>query len=167
LRSVSFVRRAQESAIFLESAAIQLGKFELGQFGQLLPALAKQYDLRDPVFLAELNLDLLLARRNTSKSFKPLPNFPAIRRDVALIVPEPTTHEAVLQVIKQAKPANLESVDLFDIFRGKNLAAGQKSMAYALTYRSSKRTLTDAEVNAAHEKVIEQLKQKLNATVRE
>jgi phenylalanyl-tRNA synthetase beta chain len=82
-------------------------------------------------------------------------------------VPEPTTHEAVLQVIKQAKPANLESVDLFDIFRGKNVSAGQKSMAYALTYRSSERTLTDAEVNAAQEKVIEQLKQKLNATVRE
>jgi phenylalanyl-tRNA synthetase beta chain len=167
LRSVNFVRRVEKSALFLESAAIQLGKFELGQFGQLLPALAKQYDLRDAVFLGELNLDLLLARRNTAKSFRPLPSFPAIRRDVAIIVPEPTTHEAVLQVIKQAKPANLESVDLFDIFRGKNVASGEKSMAYALTYRSSERTLTDAEVNTAHEKVIEQLKQKLNATVRE
>lgn len=166
LRSVTFVRRAEKSALFLESAAIQQGKFELGEFGQLLPALAKQYDLRDAVFLAELNLDLLLARRNTSKLFKPLPNFPAIRRDVAMVVPEPTTHEAVLQVIKQAKPANLESVDLFDVFRGKNVSAGQKSMAYALTYRSSERTLTDAEVNAAHERVVEQLKQKLNATVR-
>jgi len=129
--------------------------------------LAKQYDLRDAVFLGELNLDLLLVRRNNAKSFRPLPSFPAIRRDVAMIVPEPTTHEAVLQVIKQAKPANLESVDLFDIFRGRNVSSGQKSMAYALTYRSSERTLTDAEVNAAHEKVIEQLKQQLNATVRE
>jgi len=167
LRGINFVRRTENSPLFLESAAVQLGKFQLGEFGQLLPPLAKQYDLRDAVFLAELNLDLLLARRNTSKSFKPLPSFPAIRRDVAMIVAEPTTHDAVLQVIKQTKPANLESVDLFDVFRGKNVPAGQKSMAYALIYRSPERTLTDAEVNTAHEKVVEQLKQKLLATVRE
>jgi len=167
LRGINFVRRTENSTLFLESGAIQLGKFQLGEFGQLLPALAKQYDLRDAVFLAELNLDLLLARRNTSKSFKPLPSFPAIRRDVAMIVPEATAHEAVLQVIKQTRPANLETVALFDVFRGKNVPADRKSMAYALTYRSPERTLTDTEVNAAHEKVIEQLKQKLNATVRE
>src|SRR5207237_4854330 len=101
---------------------------------------------------AELNLDLLLSRRNPAKSFRPLPAFPPIRRDVAMLVPEATTHESVLQAIKQAKPANLESVELFDVFRGKNVPAGQKSLAYALTYRSEERTLTDAEVNAAHEK---------------
>ena len=167
LRGITYLRRSGSSALFLESAAIQLGKFQLGEFGQLLPALAKQYDLRDAVFLAELNLDLVLARRNTSKSFKPLPSFPAIRRDVAMIVPESTTHEAVLQAVKQAKPANLETIDLFDVFRGKNVAPGQKSMAYAFTYRNSERTLTDAEVNAAHSRVVDQLKQKLNATVRE
>ena len=167
LRGINFVRRAEVSSLFLESATVQLGKFQLGEFGQLLPSLAKQYDLRDAVFLAELNLDLLLARRNSAKSFKPLPNYPAIRRDVAMIVPEQTTHEAILQVVKQAKPANLESVDLFDVFRGKNVPAGQKSMAYAFTYRSAERTLTDAEANSAHEKVVTELKQKLNATVRE
>ena len=53
-----------------------------------------------------------------------------------MLVPEATTHEAVLQVVKQAKPANLESVELFDVFRGKNVPAGQKSMAYAFTYRA-------------------------------
>ena len=70
-------------------------------------------------------------------------------------------------MVKQAKPANLEGVDLFDVFRGKNVAAGQKSVAYAFTYRHAERTLTDAEVNAAHEKVVEQLKQRLQAVVRE
>jgi phenylalanyl-tRNA synthetase beta chain len=118
------------------------------------------------VLLAELNFDLLLARRNTAKTFRPLPAFPAIRRDVAMLVPESTTHEAVLQVTRQAKPANLESVELFDVFRGQNVPAGQKSMAYAFTYRSPERTLTDAEANAAHEKLVEQFKQKLQATVR-
>jgi phenylalanyl-tRNA synthetase beta chain len=167
LRGVNFVRRAESSSLWLESATIQLGKFQLGEFGQLTPALARQYDLRDAVLLAEMNLDLLLARRNTARSFKALPSFPSIRRDVAMIVPDLTTHDAVLQVVKQTKPAHLESVELFDVFRGKNVPPGQKSMAYAFTYRSPERTLTDAEVNAAHERVVEQLKQKLNANVRE
>jgi phenylalanyl-tRNA synthetase beta chain len=167
LRGQNYARRADSTALFLESATIHLGKFQLGEFGQLLPPLARQYDLRDPVLLAELNLDTLLARRNTAKSFRPLPAFPAIRRDVAMLVPEATLHEAVLQVVKQAKPANLETTELFDVFRGKNVPTGQKSMAYAFTYRHAERTLTDAEVNAAHEKVVAQLTQRLQAVVRE
>ncbi len=167
LRGMTFNRRAESTALFLESAAIQLGKQTLGEFGQLSPVLAKKYDLRDAVFLAELNLDQLLVRRNPAKSFKPLPQFPAIRRDVAMIVPEATTHEAVLQVVKEIKPANLEAVELFDVFRGKNVPEGQKSLAYAFTYRAMDKTLTDAEVNAAHEKLIEQFRQHLQAVVRE
>ena len=168
LRGIMFGKRAEPTALFLESAAITLGgKVQLGELGQLLPALAKQYDLRDAVFLAELRLDELRARGNDNKSFKPLPQFPASRRDVAMLVPEATTHEAVLQAIKQAKPANLESVELFDVFRGKNVPAGQKSLAYAFTYRAADKTLTDTDVNAAHTKAVDALKQKLQATVRE
>jgi phenylalanyl-tRNA synthetase beta chain len=167
MRSVNFTRREQSTALFLESATISLGKFQLGEFGQLLPQLAKQFDLRDSVLLAELNLDVLLARRNTGKSFKPLPTQPAIRRDVAMLVPEATTHDAVLQIVKQAKPANLESVELFDIFRGKNVPEGQKSLAYAFTYRNAERSLTDTEVNAAHEKLVGNFKERLKAVVRE
>ena len=168
LRGVQFGKRAEPNALFLESATVSLGgKLQLGELGQLLPALAKQYDLRDAVFLAELRLDELLARSNRNKAFKPLPQFPASRRDVAILVPEATTHDAVLQAVKQAKPANLETVELFDVFRGKNVPAGQKSLAYAFTYRAADKTLTDADVNGAHAKAVDALKQKLSATVRE
>ncbi|MGO8836860.1 MAG: phenylalanine--tRNA ligase subunit beta [Limisphaerales bacterium] len=167
LRGMTFTRRAESTALFLESATISLGKNQIGEFGQLLPVLAKKYDLRDAVLLAELNLDLLLARRNPARSFKPLPQFPAIRRDVAMLVPEATTHEAVLQVVKQAKPANLEAVELFDVFRGKNVPPGQKSLAYAFTYRAADKTLTDAEANATQAKIVDALKTRLQATVRE
>ena len=142
------------------------GKLVLGEMGQLLPTLAKKYDLRDAVFLAELNLDQLLARRNAAKSFKSLPQFPSIRRDVAMLVGEAVTHDAVLDVVKKAKPANLENVELFDVFRGQNVPTGQKSVAYAFTYRAADKTLTDAEVNAAHDKVVADFKQKLQAEVR-
>ena len=167
LRGVVFDRRADSTSLFLESAAVTLnGKVPLGELGQLLPALAKKYDLRDAVFLAEFNLDLLLSKRNPAKSFKPLPQFPSSRRDVAMLVPEATTHEAVLQAVKQAKPANLESVELFDVFRGKGVPEGQKSLAYAFTYRAPDKTLTDADVNAAHEKILASLQQQLSATLR-
>jgi phenylalanyl-tRNA synthetase beta chain len=169
LRKVSFSAWNVKSESFLELAAVSLPgeKNNFGVIGQLLPPLAKKYDLRDAVFLAELNLDQLLARRNPAKAFKSLPQFPSIRRDVAMLVPETTTHESVLQTVKQTKPANLENVELFDVFRGKNIPEGQKSLAYAFTYRSPEKTLTDAEVNAAHAKIVEAFKSQLHAAVRE
>ena len=167
VRGITYARRPESTALFLESAAVRQGKLLVGEIGQLLPALAKRYDLREPVLLAELNLDLLLRWRNPDKKLKPLPAFPAIRRDVAMLVPESTTHEAVSSTVRQAKPANLESVQLFDVFRGQNVPAGQKSMAYAFTYRNPERTLTDAAVNTAHEKLVEQWKRAVQATIRE
>lgn len=168
LRGVVFGKRAESTALFLESAAVTLGgKLPLGELGQLLPTLAKKYDLRDAVFLAEFNLDVLLSKRNASKSFKALPQFPSSRRDVAMIVPEAVTHEAVLSAVKQAKPANLESVELFDVFRGKHVPEGQKSLAYAFTYRAADKTLTEVEVNSAQEKVVTAFKTQLSATFRE
>src|ERR1700744_34556 len=167
LRGLAFGKRAENTALFLESAAVTLGgKLPLGEMGQLLPALAKKYDLRDGVFLAEFNLDLLIARRNAGKSFKALPQYPSSRRDIAMLVPEATTHDAVLQAVKQSKAANLDTVELFDVFRGKGAPEGQKSMAYAFTYRSADKTLTDVEVNGAHEKVLASLQQQLRAVLR-
>jgi phenylalanyl-tRNA synthetase beta chain len=96
-----------------------------------------------------------------------LPSQPSVRRDIAMLVPEATTHESVLQAVRQSRPANLESVELFDVFRGKNVPAGQKSVAYAFIYRNVERSLTDAEVNAIQERVVSQLKQSLQATIRD
>jgi phenylalanyl-tRNA synthetase beta chain len=163
-----FGLRGLATGLFIESATIALGgKQVLGELGQLSPLLARKHDIREAVFVAELNLDLLLARRNAAKAFKPLPTFPSSRRDVALLVPEATTHDAVLMATKQAKAANLESVELFDVFRGKNVPEGQKSMAYAFTYRGADKTLTDTEVNSAHDGLVARLKQTLGATTRE
>jgi phenylalanyl-tRNA synthetase beta chain len=167
LRGVFYPRRSESTDLLLESAEIKLGgKMVIGQMGQLLPALGKQLKLREPAFLAELNLDVVLKRRNTGKSLKALPTVPSSRRDIALLVPEEVTHEEILKTAKKAKADNLESIELFDVFRGQNIPAGQKSVAYAFTYRHPERTLKDKEVEKAHEKVVEQLKSKLNATVR-
>jgi phenylalanyl-tRNA synthetase beta chain len=167
LRGITWTRSEPPGSLFLESAAVQLGKLTLGEMGQIARALQKRFDLRDGVFAAELNLDLLLARRVPAKSFKPLPSYPSIRRDIAMLTPETVLFDTVQSVVKKAKPANLEKMELFDVFRGNNVPAGQKSIACAFTYRNADRTLTDAEVNAAHEKLVEQLKQSLPATIRD
>ncbi len=167
LRGVAYARRTESTPLMLESAAITLGgKLPLGQLGQLLPTLAKRYDLRDAVLLAELDLDALLARSNPARSFKPLAAFPSIQRDVAMIVPEATTHEAVLAAVKQAKPQHLEVVELFDVFRGKHVPEGHKSLAYSFTYRAADRTLKDEEVQAAHERLVGVFQSVLGATLR-
>ncbi len=168
VRGAVFSRRPEPTALFLESAVITLGgKLVLGELGQVSPRVARQNDLRDPVFLAELDMGQLLARRNPARSFKPLPAFPSVRRDVAIIVPEATTHDGILGVVRQTRPANLEAVELFDIFRGKHVPAGQKSMAYAFTYRSADKTLTDAEVTTTHTGLVESFRRTLQAVIRE
>jgi phenylalanyl-tRNA synthetase beta chain len=167
LRAVAFLQPVEPRPLFLESATIALGgKVPLGELGQLQPAVAKEYDLRDPVLLAELDLRQLLARRNTTKAFKPLPAFPSIRRDVAILVDESVPHDAILEAVRAAKPQFLDRIDLFDVFRGAGVPPGHKSVAYALTYRHPERTLTDAEVNATHDRVVGNLVKSLPAQVR-
>jgi phenylalanyl-tRNA synthetase beta chain len=166
IRGVQWQRNESAGPLFLESATVSLGKHRAGEIGQLNPLTARKYDLRSAVLLAEFNLDFLLSRRNLAKSFEPLAAFPSVRRDVAMLVEESITHDRVLNVVKQTKPQNLESVSLFDVFRGKNVPPGRKSVAYAFTYRNKERTLTETEVNAAHEKVVERLKSELQAEIR-
>ena len=171
LRKISFgvgvERRSDATDFFLESAELRLGKQEIGELGQLQPTLGRGCECRQPVFLAELDMDLLLQRRTRTKSFKALPQFPSIVRDVAMVVPESTTHAKVLGVVKKAKPANLMDLRLFDVFRGGNVAAGQKSVAYTFTYRHGEKTLTDEEVNGAHEELVETLREQLSAVIRD
>jgi len=168
LREVGFVRRDEPSDLFVESATVAIGgKLALGQLGWVHPQVAKAYDVREAVLLAEFDLDQILTRRNAGRSSKVLPAFPSVRRDVAMVVPEAATHDAVLQAVRQAKAGDLEAVELFDVFRGGSVPNGQKSVAYAFTYRGQDRTLTDAEVTASHAKVVEQLKKQLGAAMRE
>ena len=168
LRAVAWTRRPEPTALFIESADLSLGgRLPLGELGQVQPGVARLHDLRAPVFLAEIQLETVLDRSNPERSFKALPQFPEVRRDLALILPESTSHDAVLNTIRQAKPNHLEKVELFDVFRGKHVAEGHKSVAYAFTYRSQERTLKDDEVGTAQSRVIEALRSKLGAQIRE
>jgi len=123
-----------------------------------------------PVLVAELDADLLLLRGGSGKKFQELDRYPAIKRDIAMIVPEKLTHGEILRVIEQPTEPLLESVQLFDLFeirQGAAPTASEKSLAYRLTYRAKNRTLTNEEVTAAHAKIRERLKRELGVTLRE
>jgi phenylalanyl-tRNA synthetase beta chain len=153
----------------LQELVINFGapQFAAAEVKQISPVQAKKLDLRDTVFVAEMELDPLLAASREERQFRELPKFPAIVRDVAMVVAESTTHGEIMAAIKKDGNKNLERVELFDIFHGSTIPTGKKSMAYSLTYRAAERTLTDAEVNEAHEKLKRQLERALSCEIRE
>ena len=117
------------------------------------------------VFVAELHADLLLGEATRTK-FREPEKFPAVTRDIALIVSEETPHEKILRAIEEPKEELLKTVELFDLFTEK-VGESRKSVAYRLTYRDQSRTLTNEEVNAAHAKIRERLRRDLGAELRE
>jgi phenylalanyl-tRNA synthetase beta chain len=120
-----------------------------------------------PVFVAELHADLLLVPDELRKKFREIEKFPAVTRDIAMIMPEEISHEKIWRAIHEPREPLLESVELFDVFSGGELGAARKSLAYRLTYRDRSRTLTNEEVNAAHAKIRERLRRDLGAELRE
>jgi phenylalanyl-tRNA synthetase beta chain len=126
-------------------------------------------DVPGPVFVAEVDVDLALSGAELQKRFREIEKFPAITRDIAMIVPEGISHEEILRAIENPKEQLLESVRLFDLFSGESsgLGAARKSLAYRLTYRDRSRTLTSEEVTAAHARIRERLQRGLGAELRE
>jgi phenylalanyl-tRNA synthetase beta chain len=119
----------------------------------------------DPVCLAEFDLDALRAEM-TSPRFQKLPRFPAIREDIAVIVDEGVPAAQVEAVIREAGGAMLRSTTLFDLYRGEQLGAGRKSLAYALTYQHDERTLTDDEAAKIRGRIVKRLRDALGAELR-
>jgi phenylalanyl-tRNA synthetase beta chain len=151
----------------LEALGETLGGLVNAEIKQISPAQARKLDLRDAVYVAEVELEPLLTRGTREKTFHELPKFPAVVRDVALVVDEGVTHGEIVAAIEKNRNKVLEQVELFDIYRGSSIPTGKKSMAYSLTFRAADRTLTDAEVNGAHEQLKRSLVQTLQCEVRE
>ncbi len=164
--AVEFVPQPAAGRVFAQSTLVKAGGKILGEIGMLQEKLGREFDLRDPVALAELDLDETLAAARWTKAYRPLPQCPSVQRDVALIVDAAVTHEQVMAVFSRSRKNLVESVKLFDIFSGKTIPSGKKSMAYSLTYRAPDRTLTDVEVNKAHDEIVARLKTELQCEVR-
>lgn len=138
-----------------------------GYMGLVNKTARDEWRLNGPVAAAELNLDALLINSFKITKTEDLAQFPSMSRDIALVLDESVKHEDVVKLIEKANPKDLESYGLFDIYQGKGIEKGKKSLAYTFVYRSAKQTLTDKKVNKAHQKLIDFLCKQLGASLRE
>ena len=162
------LKRAERPGLSL-AAEIFSGSQHIGFIGQLSAAKVQELGASAPVFVGEVEIrpDLMATERGT---FREIEKFPAVTRDIAMIVPEKLSHAEIFSTIAGAREPLLASIELFDVFSGKEeqgFGAGKKSMAYALTYRDKTRTLTNDEISVVHARIRERLQRELGVELRE
>jgi len=153
----------------LPAMRITIGGKVAGSLGQLAPARLRALDCSNPVAIFEFDLAACRLREIPAR-IAPIPRFPAVTRDIAIIADAAVPHARIEEVLRVANEPLLAGIMLFDLFsdpEGIRVPAGQKSLAYSLTYRSAERTLTADEVNVAHARLKERLKAELNVSFRE
>jgi len=149
------------------TAEVWAGSSRFGILGQLHPAVAERFDLQAaPVLVAELDFERLLQARQPLLKIETPSRFPPADRDIAVVLDEATPHAEVESAIREAAGELLESVRLFDVYRGGSIPPGRKSLAFALRYRAANRTLGDDEVSAVHARVEEALRSLFRAEIR-
>ena len=148
-------------------ARICIGEEELGIMGEIHPDVQEKFGIGTRVYCCEMFFDAIVRHANIEKSYEPLPKYPATSRDIALLTDEDVRVGDIEAIIREQGGDILENVKLFDVYRGKQVAEGKKSVAFTLTYRDKNKTLTDEDVAKVHEKVLKALEEKINASLRE
>lgn len=128
--------------------------------------MAANYGIDGEVYCAELNFTALLRSLAPENLYTPLPRFPSVERDIAVVCDEALTVAEVEACIESAGGKLLKAVSLFDVYRGKGIPEGKKSLAFSLTLRADDRTLTDGDSEAVMNKILEQLESTLGAVLR-
>ncbi len=150
----------------LAAARMVCGDSTLGWLGRVHAEVEENFDLKSPVYLFELDFDRLFALRAERPMYHRLPKFPSVKRDMALIVDEDLPVLDPLNFIKEQDEALVERVEIFDIYTGKQVEKGRKSVGYRVIYRAPDRNLRDEEVNRVHEALIEKVVKRFGATLR-
>jgi phenylalanyl-tRNA synthetase beta chain len=147
-------------------AALLADTVEVGFVGELHPRVIQAFDVPGPVMVAELSLDRLDALPGRVAAHRLLARFPAVARDLAVVVSADVPAAEVTRIIETDADPCLRKAVLFDVYQGDQVGAGRKSLAYGLLYQADDRTLTDTEVTAMHGRVVERLRRELEAEVR-
>jgi len=149
------------------AASIVLGGEICGMLGLVREPIRRNWRLSGPVGAAEIRLAPLLEHVFRVGKLQPVSAYPAVTRDVAMVVDDAVTHEEIVSTIRKTGPVELTHIELFDTFRGEGIGGGKKSLAYSLVYRSLERSLTDEDANAYHDAVKDALRRELKAQIRE
>ena len=147
-------------------ASISVDGVEVGVMGQIHPIVAKNYGIDTEVYCAEINFTKLFDLRLPEATYVPLPKYPSVSRDLALICDEAVTVAQAQEVIAASAGKLLRGIRLFDIYRGTGVPEGKKSMAFSLELRADDRTLTDADSEGVISKILSAVREKLGATLR-
>ncbi|RWX44567.1 tRNA synthetase B5 domain-containing protein [Candidatus Electrothrix aarhusensis] len=149
------------------SLRIMDGENQLGLIGKLSKQAAQAFSIKQDVFFVELELDALLELPTIEKAFTPLSRYPSVKRDIALLVPESAAAGDLLQEIRAHNKEHVVYADIFDVYSGKPIDEGMKSVALTVTYRSDEKTLDDATVDGFHEKIVNALMTRFGGRYRE
>ena len=147
-------------------AGVYAGEKLLGVMGQIHPAVAANYGVDCELYCAELSFDALLDAQGPGAEYVPLPRFPAVSRDIAVVCKEEVTVGALEDCIRRAGGKLLREIALFDIYRGQGVTEGSKSIAFSLTLRSDERSITAAEADEELQDVLAALEKELGAVLR-
>lgn len=148
-------------------ADIISGKTRIGTFGEIHPNVSANYNIKAKVYFAEIDIAGLLEIAKLEGEFTPLPRFPSTSRDIALLLKEEVLAGDVEKIIKQRGGKHLESCKLFDVYHGKQVDDGLKSMAYNITFRAADKTLTEEEISKTMKKIIHGLETNFDAQIRD
>lgn len=149
-----------------KTALFKKGRDVLATIGEVHPAVLAAYGITKPVYIFELDAKTVMKYMAKDFKYKALPKYPAINRDLAMLVALDINSADIEKAMTKAAGQNLVQIILFDVYTGKQVEAGKKSLAFALTFQSNDKTLTDAEVNTAIEKIIAKLQKDFNADLR-
>lgn len=158
--TVPYLHPGKSSKILLEGETI-------GVLGELHPNTLAHYEIPGKAYLFEIEFDRMVKGVSEKRKFRPLPKFPAVHRDLSLIVEDHLEADKVEEAIRSLEQPYIDDVKLFDVYRGTPVPQGKKSVSYRIRYQASDRTLTDDEVNRYHERMILRLREALKAELRE
>ena len=153
-------------------ANIKVGIDVIATIGEVHPEVLENYDINKRCYLAEVNITKIVKYSKANKKYEEVPKFPAVERDIAIVVDEDVEVGSIENIIiKKAKrllkgKKGLEELKLFDIYRDEKLGKGKKSIAYSLIFRDKTKSLSDEEINPVMEEIIKELEEKFNATLR-
>lgn len=147
------------------SANIYVGKDYVGFIGQIHPKMAKKYDVAE-TYVAQINLSTLIGIRTGKVKFTPIPLYPSVTRDIAVVVKEDVASEEMMKVIKKAGRSIVKNCQVFDVYQGEHVEAGYKSIAMQITFQDEKKTLKDEEINQSMEAILETIKKNFDANLR-
>lgn len=147
-------------------AAITAGGKTLGIIGEIHPAVCRKYGLETPVYVGELDFENIFLNIKTDIKFKELPKYPAVTRDIAMLVDKTVPVADIEEIVKKASGKLLESITLFDVYEGEQIPEGKKSVAYNAVYRALDRSLTGDEVQKVFDKVVKNLEHQIGAQLR-